>query len=319
MGDIVKSREWLKETIATLGGSSLAAAIGESEWETPQQRNGTMRDCIHRDILPAPIDNDAVRGGTLYEPLAREEFERNINQKVEVPPIIYRDDLPAFHYRADGLFSGGGLKHLVEIKAPMPGGLQKIRLQGIPSQYLIQGTLGMVMTGADQCSYLFWDRIRAKIAIVVTVAFDEAAWLGIRELGERFMVKVLADEPWDETQQKESACVRFDEDGEVPVGVATLSRLDAIEAARAYWESKELADECVEMKEAAQKRLIEMIPEGRAGGEVPGLIRFYSREQAGRVTFDKARAIKKYPALLGEEFNKRGEPFTQFRAYRIKT
>src|SRR5690606_23415878 len=114
-------------------------------------------------------------------------------------------------------------------------------------------------------------------------------------------------------------------------------------AAREYFEAKELEAEAAAVKELAKQRIIELCG-GLGVFEVRDRFRFYHSLRDGRATFDRraleaarpldrnlvlellaehgltrlAGEIVERAALDLSAFNKQGQPYTEFRAYRLR-
>ena len=133
---------WLAERRRGIGGSDAAAALGLSKWTTPLE--------LYADKLgeaEAKAESDAMRFGTLLEPIVREEASRRTGM------TIHQDDAPRvstefpwMRVNLDGWFNPAVL---FEAKtARSDAGWGEPGTDDIPADYILQNQHAMVVTGA---------------------------------------------------------------------------------------------------------------------------------------------------------------------------
>lgn len=92
--------EWLKERRAGIGGSEIAAIMGENHWNSPRQiwlsKMGMFDD-------KPPQQSEAARWGNLLETIVADEWALRNNRKyVHIPVILQDDERPYLLANIDG-------------------------------------------------------------------------------------------------------------------------------------------------------------------------------------------------------------------------
>jgi putative phage-type endonuclease len=134
---------WLEERRTGIGGSDVAAILGISPWKTPLQ--------VYEEKLGLALpteENEAMKWGTLLEPVVMAEFSRRTGKTV-VPggtQIIRHRDMPWMFCTPDGLISG--YDEGLECKtARSAHGWGEPEGDEVPPAYLCQVTQCMIVTG----------------------------------------------------------------------------------------------------------------------------------------------------------------------------
>lgn len=92
---------WLAERRKGIGGSDAAAAVGLSKWKTPLELYLDKRGEFHQE------ETEAMRWGTILEPVVRQEYANRTGRTVEVPGKILRHPTFAFALvNLDGIADG---------------------------------------------------------------------------------------------------------------------------------------------------------------------------------------------------------------------
>lgn len=92
--------EWLRHRRSGIGGSEIAAIIGENHWNSPRQI--WMSKMGMFDDKP-PQQSEAARWGNLLETVVADEWAlRNKRQYIHIPVIIQDDDHPHLLANIDG-------------------------------------------------------------------------------------------------------------------------------------------------------------------------------------------------------------------------
>lgn len=133
-------KAWLAERRTGIGGSDSAAACGMSKWKTPLE---LFLD--KRGEFETP-ENEAMRWGSLLEPVVRQEYADRTGRSVEVPRGIVRHPKTGFMIlTADGIADG---RRLYEGKtARASEGWGEEGSGDIPVEYVFQVQHGMYVTG----------------------------------------------------------------------------------------------------------------------------------------------------------------------------
>lgn len=96
----VDKDDWLRERRAGIGGSEIAAILGENHWNSPRQI--WMSKVGMFDDKPAQ-QSEAARWGNLLETVVADEWAfRNNAQYVHIPVILQDDDRPYLLANIDG-------------------------------------------------------------------------------------------------------------------------------------------------------------------------------------------------------------------------
>lgn len=105
--------EWLRDRQAGIGGSEIAAVMGENHWNSPRQI--WMSKMGMFDDKP-PQQSEAARWGNLLETTVADEWAlRNGRQYVHIPVIIQDDERPYLLANIDGFTLDDNREHITGI------------------------------------------------------------------------------------------------------------------------------------------------------------------------------------------------------------
>lgn len=133
---------WLEARRLGIGGSDCAAALGLSKWTSPLE--------LYADKLgegEPKQENDAMRFGTLLEPIVREEAQRRLGRTIVYgqPPVV-SPLYPWMRVNLDGRISD---TVIFEAKtARSDAGWGDPGTDDIPQDYVLQNQHAMIVTGA---------------------------------------------------------------------------------------------------------------------------------------------------------------------------
>lgn len=301
-----KSSRWLKEYRRTIGGSRAAAIMGKSPWKTRRQAYDEMAGVGQQEDIS---DSPDIRRGTLMEPLAIKELQRQTGIKVKPWPqskFWYDNEIPFAHALPDAADSLDNPMELAEVKVPRPATWQKMFLDGVPEHYQIQAHHQMMVTGCKVVHFAALCPVTMQILYVPIYrdrSIEDEIWLEEEEFWEALQKGIPPEEETPPVLDLP------------PIGgsLVHLHSDEAIKAALAYRDAKSLLDEAEEIVNDAKARLLGMAGDSADAFEVDGVLRCYHRLQDGRTTFDHKSAIAANPDLT--KYLKTGKPFRSFRAY----
>ncbi len=296
---------WLRERQKSIGGSDAPVIAGVSRFKNVAQ----LYDDKTEPITDAGEETPDMRRGRMMEGLARElynaESEFGIlpaNQNLFIRAPFFAHSLP------DAWLRGLGEIVPVEIKVPRPGTWQKMYLHGTPPDWNVQCQHHMMVHNARRCLLVVMCPVTVTL-LVETIERDCDLIESLLEREEAFWKCV--------TNRRRPPETVGDVPIEVPESTGVIVRItDAASerAAHAYLEAKSLVEDAGEILDAAKAKLIDAAC-GSDAFEVPGLLRCYHREQAGRKGFNKELAMRDFPALKDDKYVKVGKPSRPFRAY----
>lgn len=137
--------QFLADRLTGLGGSDAAPALGLSPWKTPLQLY------LEKIGEGEPLEeNDAMRFGTLLEPVVRGEYIRRTGRDVVFGQPVIRDAARPFMLaNLDGFTQADGPR-VVEFKtARTDHGWGEPGSDDVPQAYLLQVTHYMIVTDAQ--------------------------------------------------------------------------------------------------------------------------------------------------------------------------
>lgn len=167
--------EWLNHRAGSIGGSEVAAVLGFSRWKTPLevwgQKTGQIKDTGEQ--------TEAMRWGSLLEPIIRKEFARRNNLTVSEANCIFAHvDYPFMTCNIDGyVIEDDGTFALLEIKTANAFSVDDWQ-QGCPPEYYLQvqyymGILGLprtylaVLVGGSDYRQLVINRDDEVISVII--------------------------------------------------------------------------------------------------------------------------------------------------------
>lgn len=145
--------EWLRHRRAGIGGSEIAAIIGESKWNSPRQI--WMSKMGMFDDKP-PQQSEAARWGNLLETTVANEWAlRNNRQYVHIPVIIQSDGRPYLLANIDGFTLSDDretITGILEIKTTSAYNRDAWENGPLPYHYMCQANWYCGITGLSQYS-----------------------------------------------------------------------------------------------------------------------------------------------------------------------
>lgn len=305
--------DWRFKTAGTIGSSKAAATMGKHRWHTPLDLYNRLVDAKHHGKAPAALpDSDDLRRGRIFEDVALELLADKYGITVDKHPqdtILMNPEMPWAHATPDGWIG----TDIVEVKVPRPATVARCQMQGLIDEWRIQATHEALVAGARITHVAILDPI-AAVLHYHPIEVDDGLAEQLLEAESSFYNRVINQDPdpaWDASWVE-------------PEDAADKSVIDSpevVEAAETILRLREIKSEAEDAIETASARFLELAEE--AGGkaevyQVPGLARIFHRQQAGRAMFDKAKAIKKYPDLAGDEYVKRSKPSRPFRIFDLR-
>ena len=144
-------KEWLKERTAGIGGSEIAAIMGENHWSSPRQiwmsKIGMFDD-------KQPTQSEAARWGNLLETAVATEWGVRNNRKwIHIPVIIQSDDEPWLFANIDGFTLSDDeelITGILEVKTTSAYNLSQWEEGPLPYHYICQVNWYCGITGLDQ-------------------------------------------------------------------------------------------------------------------------------------------------------------------------
>lgn len=129
-------QQWLDMRKKSVGGSEIAAALGLSRWRSPFDVWAEKTGHVTRKDEPT----DAMRFGTLLEPVIRKEFARRNGLEVcECPYIMAHKDYPFMTCNLDGYVKlPDGSCAVLEIKTANTFASDDWANMGAPIEYVMQ-------------------------------------------------------------------------------------------------------------------------------------------------------------------------------------
>jgi len=317
MQAVQKSHDWLVEHYRTIGGSNAAAAIGKSPYLSRRKLWARMVAAYHDGMPTITEPTPAMRAGVVYEPIARELLAERVGAEVCPPDdaAIYNDACPHAHTRPDGWLRCADGRIPVEIKCVHPATMARLRRSGVPEHWTIQCWHHCPIVVADCCVFCAMDVLDpAPESLLVQFVRPTASQMdGLMTAEAEFYGYVLRKEPPPDDEPQE----------ELPPAdgseIAVLEDDAAATAARRIVEFAELKSEVDEALSMAKDDLVRLAGDEAEVIEVPGRIRVYRRQQAGRRTLDKEAVLRDFPQIADDpKFWKTGRPFRPFRWYKVE-
>lgn len=300
---------WLKERQKSIGSSDapVIAGVGRFKKTIPQ-----LYDDKTEPITEVPEETHDMRRGRMQECVARDLIQEEYCHAIVPADQSRFTRHPAYaHSLPDGWIKRGAFVDLgVEIKVPRPSTWQRMYLHGVLPDWNVQCQHHMLVH--DRPEWLLAVMCPVTVQLLVEtierddtlieelVKREEAFWQCVHN--RRRPPETVADAPI-----------------EVPEYTGTVELLTGDEpkrAALAYLESRSLVADAAEIRDDAQAKLIESA-HGSDAFEIPGVLRCYHRQQAGSKGFDKALAMKDFPALKNDKYVKVGKPSRPFRAFSL--
>jgi len=141
------SSEWLASRRTKVGGSEIAACIGQCPYQKPAQLTANKKEM--KPIRAAPCTF-----GHLFEPLAKKLIENSLDTQVYELGAVPSTRFPVC-YSPDGLLVVDDTLKLLEIKCPF----RRHKLATVPGHYVCQVKTGMEILPTEEC-YFYQFRFR---------------------------------------------------------------------------------------------------------------------------------------------------------------
>lgn len=156
-----------------IGGSEIAAVMGQSRWKTPLQVWAEKTG----EVPPEDIsDKEHVQLGTELEDFVAKKFERVTGMKVRKAPKRYiHPDYPFMRCQVDRLITG--TDYLLEVKTCSAWKEKEWEGEEIPIEYILQVTWQLMVTGR-KVGYIAvliggqkfrWKKIEADYKLMATL------------------------------------------------------------------------------------------------------------------------------------------------------
>ncbi len=256
------SPEWLAYRQSRRNASESAAMLGLSPWMTPYQL------WLAKTGRQQPRVTQAMQRGTDLEPVARAAYEAETGLVMQ--PLVL--EAGAYSASLDGLTLEGDL--IVEIKCPLRGTRsdlwQDVRQGLAPQHYAVQVQHQLMVSGADTAHLWVFD---GSQGLLHTIGRDEALMECIRQ-------------GWEGFQQY------LDKDIPPPLSEAdTRQRSDDAwrQAAQAFVESKQRADDAAAALDAARTQLITLAQHPKEQGDGVTVTRYWRQ---GNVDYKQIPELK---------------------------
>lgn len=311
-----KSDEWLLNVRSTIGGSSAAAIVGKARFKT---RHDVYMGIIgaRSGQLKPERETDDLRRGSVFEKVAIEVLADQLNCEIrphDQDQFVFNPAMPWAHALPDGELPDGGL---VEMKVPRPQTIARVRARGLFPEWTIQAIhnaticdrpytmVGMLDVIAGLCEYIRVERDPDEAARLM--AAEEEFWSRYI-IGDAELPLEVPTGPAPEPEVGD---------------IVVLDSPEAQAAADNYCRLRALVDDTDDLLDEAKLRLARLsgctvvgdeITGGPPGFVIPGVLRVNHKSSPGRKTFDKDRAIAKYPDLSAAEFFKTSKGSRPWRA-----
>lgn len=172
MNSLQRTPEWIAARRGCLTASSVADILPNSKGKYRESREALMNVLIaERDSGRAreSFTSAAMQWGVDHEDEAREEYEVQTGELVDLVGFMLHPDVPFLGASPDGLVGKDGL---IEIKCPQPATqIKYIRAGVVPEEYRPQILLQLIVTGRKWCDFVSFDP-RARAARFFCVRWE---------------------------------------------------------------------------------------------------------------------------------------------------
>jgi putative phage-type endonuclease len=300
--EVIKSDQWIAEHRRTIGSSVAAAVIGEHPYMSP------MDAYLYMAGLADTVEPNAdMERGVLLESIARRKLAEHLGAEIEPQTdygFVYHEAYPWAHALPDGWIKGHPVP--VELKVPRPEGWQKLRLEGMHGYWFVQCQHQIALCDVAKLEFGALHPVTMQILPITVQRDDEFIALMMKREAE-FYKRLQRGAPPPEEPAEKIDIPEFQ--GELLRDTSDEARASAC----AYIEADQILTDAQALKDSAKARLVALMGEHGAV-EFPGL-RCYCRFRAGRTTLDK-KALQA-DGIDISKYEKTGNPFTEFRAYRL--
>jgi putative phage-type endonuclease len=274
--DIIKSKEWHEDRRKGVGGSDVASVLNLPPYGCARklwyEKRGNEPDF-------EPVINPAMQRGIYLEGIVRDIYRLETKNKVEEAYAITSAASPFMLSNVDGFITDTD-KHdsdigVLEIKCPGREMYHKIKRNGIPEGYILQGQHYMSVSDIKWMHYAIFCADMWEL-LVVPVERDEELIKYIIEEEEEFWKHVENGPVLDRLDTGDTRCRKCDfrltcwgelwrEDDQPEGKESDYKEIDPAEAAGfvkafdGYTEAKELVKQAEAVKEDARQDLIDKI------------------------------------------------------------
>lgn len=321
--DITKSKEWHEARRLGIGGSDVAAVLNLPPYGCARrlwyEKRATKQDF-------ETVINPAMQRGIYLEDIVREIYREQTHNQVKEIPATASKEHPFMLSNVDGVISkfiqGEGPvrnKGILEIKCPGREMYSRIKRNGIPEGYLLQGAHYMYVDECDWMEYAifcadFWE------LLVVPVERDDELIKMIIEAEENFWKHVENGPIIDRLDTGDTRCRKcvfrltcwgelwednggeWIESGSDYEDIKPAEEEKFVKAFDDYTDAKEMVTQAETVKEDAKQDMIEVITregcEGRerllcSGGKT-------SYKWEAKTYLDREKLEVKYPGAIKE-------------------
>lgn len=307
-----RSTDWLTKQLVTIGSTAAGVIAGESPYQTPLDLYRAMVAANEARITEKDFTDD-MRRGLLTEALHRQLLEDELGKKVhehDQDMFLTNSAYPWAHALPDGwVFEVEGETRAermpVQLKCPRPRSWHEIKLKGIHGYWLLGSQHTLAVTGSP-FEYFSVLNVETMRLIHFPVYRDDNLIARLMQIEEEFFRNV---------EQRMEPILAAPQPLELPPAggeLVTLETEEAANAAATFMVAEELVKEAQSLYDTAKTRIKDLMGDARVA-QLPGGLRCYNIQQQGRVTLDR-KALERDGIDLAK-YEKRGEPFTQFRPY----
>lgn len=147
----INEEEWLKKRVAGIGGSDIAAIMGENKWNSPRQIWASKVGAL--DDKP-PQQSEAAEWGSILEPVVAEVWARKNNKRIIQLPVTLRSiDKPWQLANIDGFIlsdDGRTIEGILEIKTTSAYNKDIWENGPLPFYYVCQANWYSGITGLSE-------------------------------------------------------------------------------------------------------------------------------------------------------------------------
>ena len=158
MNSLQRTPEWIAARRGCLTASSVADILPGKTGKYRDSRENLMNILVaERDSGRAreSFTSNAMLWGIEHEDEAREEYEVQTGELVDLVGFMLHPDIPFLGASPDGLVGQDGL---IEIKCPTPATqIKYIRAGVVPEEYRPQILLQLIVTGRKWCDFVSFD------------------------------------------------------------------------------------------------------------------------------------------------------------------
>lgn len=167
--------EWKRLRLGMITGTRVKEAMAADNLKLVDT---LIAERVSREIEEDGYVNAAMQRGIDYEPIARQEYEKKIGQKVDQFGFITSDKYTWLGYSPDGLYKGHNGAYGLEIKCPSTAShVRYIRMNCMPNEYKYQiYTAFLVCEEMKELDFVSFDtRFHLKPMHIITIRREDIA------------------------------------------------------------------------------------------------------------------------------------------------